>query len=120
MKTVKEWVRSNQEKIHTLPVYIGIVVFVGLFLMGFFIGFGYFAAAVLFLGFYLFALQSANERIVSPKELKEIEEALNDLYEKRSIFEEHLREFPEDLNAKLELNELQKEIKSLEKERGDE
>lgn len=114
---MKNWLKEYANFFKGWQFKVGIGVFVALLIAGIFIGFqiyGYIMAVAVFVLFYYFSLQAQAERIVSPKEIQQMEEDLRNLIEEASFIQQHIEENPSDLEAKLLLRELEKEIQVLE------
>lgn len=89
-------------------------------LVGFFVDFGYMFAALFIYGIFLVSKQGAeeNEKIISPKDRAMKQHEIESLEEEKAIIEMHIAETG-DLEAKLKLNRLNKEISSLKSELDD-
>lgn len=107
---------SLKEKLKT--TFWKIVLGISLVIIGLLIYFkllGYLMAILLFAGFFYLTKQGKEEgkQLVSPWKREQQQKEVEDLQTKISIVEQHIEENPGDLEAKLQLKELQDELISL-------
>lgn len=113
---MKNWLKEHADFFKSWPFKIGVGVLVALLIAGIFLGvqiYGYIMAVAVFALFYYFSLQAQAEQIVSPKEMAQMEEDLKQLSEEAAFIQQHIDENPGDLEAKLLLRELEKEIQTI-------
>jgi hypothetical protein len=72
--------------------------------------YGYIIASFLFWLIYFFSKQAESEHIISPKEKNEMIEDYSELKKEADLVRDHINETKEDLEAKLYLHSLEKEM----------
>lgn len=110
---MKEFWKNNTP----FKIILGIAALI-LIPVSFFLGIRYVAPVVMIGLIYYFVHNVKYENIISPNEFAEMKAYLRDLEEQAKMIEEHLAEYKGDLNAKIELREIYKEIELVKKEMG--
>ena len=113
---MKEWFEKNKEFFKSKPFIIGAIVFIFMLIITITLGFGYIFVLLAFAGLYILSKQSSSERIISPKYKEEMYLRLRDMEEEADLIRQHVEENPQDLEAKLMLRELEKQIEELKNE----
>jgi len=110
---MKELLKNNTQ----LKIILGVAALI-LIPVAFFLGIRYVAPVVMIGLIYYFVHNVKYEQIISPNEFAEMKAYLRDLEDKAEMIEEHVAEYDGDLNAKIELREIYKEIELIKKEMG--
>lgn len=114
---MKNWLKEHAAFFKSWKFKLGVFIFFMLVIAGLFWGiqfYGYVLAVCVFILFYYFTLQAQSEHVISPKEIQQMEEDVNKLKEEADFIRQHIAENPSDLEAKLLLRELEKEIQNIE------
>jgi len=113
---MKEWIKKylfkNKEKLSSkkAKVFYGFLIFA--FIVSLFIGINY-VGVILIVALLLFLMNQADgekEKIISPWQHQERKEEIAQLEKKAHIIRQHVENHDEDLEAKLQLQELEEQI----------
>lgn len=113
---MKDWLKKNKEIFSNWKFKAGVAAFLLIMIVGIIAGprfYGYAMAVIIFSLFYYFSRQAETERILSPKDIEQMQFDLNTLEEEAMFIREHIQENTSDLEAKLLLREIEAEIEQL-------
>jgi len=110
---MKKWIEENKEIFQSFKFKLVSAVFLLILIAGFFVGpelYGYVTVILVFYMLHFFSKQAQKENIISPKQKEEALLKLQELEEEATLIREHVEMNGNDLEAKLMLRQLEKEI----------
>lgn len=110
---MRDWLANYKGLFDSWKFKVIVVATIIVLLIGIFVGiefYGYAAATLVFVIFYFFAKQAESEKILSPDEKSQMEQDLNKLVEEADLIKTHIEDNKGDLEAKLLLHSVEKEI----------
>ena len=112
---IKKYFRYFMEKWKETKFKLFVIGIMTTIILGIVLGFGYLLAVGCLALFFFFIAQAEkeNEKIISPWKQDEIKQKIEDLENKAQLIREHIQKYDEDLEAKMKLYELEKEIEQL-------